>query len=84
MGHFLWCKTAAQPGILFGRRQSPDVRSTVPSVYFRTVEIDIKHHRKVLASLSQGGLVSSTSFWLRYWCRKDKAHCERLFTLYRQ
>ena len=29
-------------------------------------------------------MLSSTSFWMRYWCRKDKAFCERLFTLYRQ
>jgi len=26
----------------------------------------------------------SASFWLRYWCRKDKAFCERLVTLYDQ
>jgi len=44
----MWCRTVAQPGILFGRRQPPDVRSTVPSVYFRIVEIDLKHQRKIL------------------------------------
>jgi len=42
---------------------------------FRTVEIDIKHQRKILASLCPwgvgvwewwGGTVASASFWLRY------------------
>jgi len=43
----------------------PDVRPTVPSLCFRTVEIDIKHQRKILASLFRGGMASSASFWLR-------------------
>jgi len=73
-----------QPGVLFGRGQPPDVRWTVPSVYFRTVEMDIKRQEKIVASLFRGSMVSSASFWLRYWCRNDKAFCERLFTLYRQ
>ena len=30
--------------IFFVRGQSPDVHPTVPFVYFRTVEIDLKHH----------------------------------------
>ena len=34
--------------------------------------------------VSGRGMVSSASFWLRYWCRKDKLFCERLFTLYSQ
>jgi len=80
----MWSRTVGQPGILFGMGQPPDVRATVPSVWFRTVEIDIKHQRKILASLFQGGMVTSASFWLRCWCRKDEAFCERLFTLYRQ
>ena len=79
----MWRRTVAHPGILFGRRQPHDVRSIVPSIYFRTVEIDIKHQGKILASLFRGAMVSSASFWLRYWCRKDKAFCERLFTIYR-
>jgi len=29
-------------------------------------------------------MVSSASFWLRYWCRKDKPFCERLFILHSQ
>jgi len=45
---YMWRRTLAQPGFLFGRRQSPDLRSTVPSVYFRIVEIDVKHQRKIL------------------------------------
>jgi len=44
----MWRRTVAQPGILFGRRQPPDVRSTFPSVYYRIVEIDVKHQRKIL------------------------------------
>ena len=47
-------RTVAQPGILFGRGQSPDVRSTVPSVYFRSTEIAINHMLKILASLFRG------------------------------
>jgi len=29
-------------------------------------------------------MVSSVSFWLRYWYSKDKTFCERRFTLYGQ
>jgi len=50
------CDSMAQPGILFRRGQSPDVPPSVPSVYFRTVEIYIKHQRKILASLFRAGL----------------------------
>jgi len=50
----MWCRTVAQPRILFGRGQSPDVRSIVPSVYFGTIERDLKHKRKILASLLRG------------------------------
>jgi len=56
----------AQPGISFGTGQPPDVRPTVPSVYFRTVEIDIKHQRKTPASLFRGRRAPSATFWLRY------------------
>jgi len=47
----MWRRTVAHPGILFGRGQPPDVRPTGPSVYFRTVEMDVMHQRKILASL---------------------------------
>jgi len=47
----MWRRTVAHPGILFGKGQPPDVRPTAPSVYFRTVEMDVKHQRKILASL---------------------------------
>jgi len=50
-------------------------------VYFRTVEIDIQHKRKILARLFREVTVS---LWLRCWCRKDKVFCERLFTLHCQ
>jgi len=44
----MWRRTVAQTGISIWRRQPPDIRSTVPSVYFRIVEIDVKHQRKIL------------------------------------
>ena len=50
----MWRRKVAQPGILFRRDHSPDVRWTVPSVYFRTIETDTKHMRKILASLFRG------------------------------
>jgi len=49
----MWRRTVVHPGILFGR----DVRSIVPSTYFRTVEIDRKHQGKILASLFREGMV---------------------------
>jgi len=48
-------ESVAQPGILFGRGQSPNVHWTALFVYFRTVKIDIKHWRKILARWFQGG-----------------------------
>jgi len=42
----------------------------VPSVCFRKVEIDLKHHRKILTRFFWGGMASSASFWLRLWFRQ--------------
>jgi len=50
----MWRGTVAAARNLFRRGHSPDVRSTVLSVYFRTIETDIKHKWKILASLFQG------------------------------
>jgi len=78
----MWCRTVVQPWILFGVGQPPDVRSTVPSVYFWTAEIHMKYKWKILTSLFQG-----RSWSLRHHsgcARKDKVFCERLFRLYRQ
>jgi len=41
-------------------------KQMLASVYFRTVEIDIKHQRKIFATLFRGGMASSASFWLHY------------------
>jgi len=51
------------PDILLGRGH---VHPTLPSVYLLTIEIDIKHQRKIIASLFWGGMASSASFWQRY------------------
>jgi len=64
-GISMWLRTVAQPGILFGRSQPPHVRSTVPSEYFRTIAIDIKHKRKILESL----------FRWRSWSYRHHSDC---------
>jgi len=49
--------------------------TTVPFGYFRTVENDIKHQRKILASVfrGRGEMAPSTSFWLRF-CNHQVDH----------
>jgi len=61
----MWCRTVSQAGILFGRGQSRDARSTVPSIYFRTIKIDTKRKRKILVSL----------FRVRSWSLRHHSGC---------
>jgi len=49
----------------------------VPSVCFRTVEIAIKHQRKILTNFFLGGMAPSASFWLRL-CQIAKVFMEIL------
>jgi len=56
------------------RLSSRYLSPTVPFVYFRTVEIDIKHPRKILTSLFREVMASSASFWLRYYCKVYACH----------
>jgi len=46
-------RAVGQPGILFGRGQSPDVRPTVPSVYFPSVYILFSEQFKLIYSTSE-------------------------------
>ena len=75
-------RDVAQPGILFGRRQPPDVRSTVPSVYFRIVEIDVKHQRKILTIVFRQHCACLFGLIVASFCATDAEKIKHFVNVY--